>query len=228
MRGWAAPQGAALFQASGKLFSMMYITDWVFEKPELVLNGANRRIDELSQSELFNSPKNAKLLERWLAGLFGVGYERYIDDCEVCVNTSHIREDSDFFLRVGHSTYGFQAVEVQEPERRRADEFKALERGEVKSYPYEPERGRIEGAQWIRDAVKRKIGKRYSNPDLLNLLVYANFSAHQLEAAAVTREICELSPRFNSVWVMTDTHFFSPYSTEDLGILKLWAPFDPG
>ena len=72
-----------------------------------------------------------------------------------------------------------------QPDRQRGAEYKALAKGEARGFRYEPERGRIDGPQWIANGIEKKIGKNYAGAGDLNLLVYANFSAHQLQHAEV-------------------------------------------
>ena len=107
------------------------------------------------------------------------------------------------------------------------ERLKAFERGELISSPYEPERGRLQGPNWIREAVQAKIEQRYANQEELSLLIYANFSSRELEYDRVVEACSEASAAFYSVWVITDLSICSLSSTGELGALPRWERIEP-
>lgn len=141
----------------------------------------------VSQERLFNdpNPQFQKWREKWCAAMFGLGYEKFLDPCQVAINATEQRQDADFFVEAAGREHPFQLVEALEPERRRGAEYKEFARGTRHSVPYEPARGHIEGPQWIADCIEKKVSKRYAGASHINLLVYANFPARELQHADV-------------------------------------------
>lgn len=178
-----------------------------------------------SNLELFSNPDpRFKILrEKWCAGVFGVGYEKFVAPCHVAINDRTARMDADFFLQVNGGTYPFQTVEAMAPERRRGDEYKQFATGNRRTIPYEPERGHDEGPGWIAVAIESKRRKSYAGAAGLNVLVYANFSAYALGYADLV-EMCDVSVRsFASVWVLTHTHIGSLHVANGLGEIPGWG-----
>ena len=192
-------------------------------EPELTYREAISELGGIEQVELFNRSGYQLLLEKWCAGMFGLGYAQHVRKCLVAVNDTNNRIDADFFLCTDGQLYPFQTVEVLEPGRRRGEEYKEFAGGRISSVPYEPERGYIEGPEWINRAIKKKISKRYANSRSLNLLLYANFSARQLAYDRITQLNIDLSAAFHSVWVITETHLCSIRGNDDLGAVNGWG-----
>jgi len=194
--------------------------------PAAVYQEAVEGMDAIDQVDAWRS-KHRALREKWCAGKFGIGYQRFLKPSGIWVNDSNEGVDADFFLYVDDREYAFQTTEAREPNwPPRHAEFKALARGELRSRPYEPERGRLEGPIWIRDQIESKIKQRYSNTKALSLLVYANFPARELEYEKIVEANLEVSSAFFSVWILTHTHLCSVSSTEELGSLHGWAPIE--
>lgn len=164
------------------------------------------------------NPKYRVLFEQWCAGSFGSGYARFVARCEIAVNDQRTRGDADFFLRAGGLTFPFQMVEAMEDGRRRSDEYR-----KPGLTPYQPERGATEGPGWLETAVQGKLKKRYAGASNLHLLVYANFTAQNLQFADVARRLERFHDEFASVWVMAFNVMGSVFSTEELGSINGWA-----
>lgn len=152
-----------------------------------------------------------------------LGVRKCVAPCRVAVNKSRERGDADFFLETNLKNYPFQLIEVQEPGRRRGAEYKALAAGKLKGFKYEPERGRTEGPHWIANAVAKKRGKKYAGSMDLNLLVYGNFSAHQLQHSDVVEAARIHVSAFASVWVVTSLWLGSIYVANGLGRIDGWC-----
>jgi hypothetical protein len=186
--------------------------------PEEMRNAARAIMDTVPPHELFvRANAGYQLLrDRWCAGMFGIGYEKFIDLCEVAVpDTRDI--DADFYLRTGDLIFSFQVVEAMERGRLRGDEYKAFAAGTLKTLAYAPEKGRIEGPAWIAEAVARKNKKKYSGSHLLNLLVYANFTAHSLNYEGLVEATKDFAGRFASIWMITDRHIATLLPNDALG-----------
>lgn len=111
------------------------------------------------------------------------------------------------------------------PDRARGAEYKALAKGEIRGFSYEPERGRIDGPQWIAGGIAKKTAKNYAGAgDLnLNLLVYADFSARQLQYAEVLAAARPHLATFASVWVVTSLWLGSLYVSNGLRRIDGWC-----
>ena len=175
--------------------------------PAALLDEANREMALVSAVSLFNDSQYQKLREKWCAAKFGLGYSQFIAPCEVAISNSQQRIDADFFLQSDATIFAFQLAEAQEPERKRGAEYKQFARHEIRSIPYEPERGSVEGPEWIANAIRKKVEKKYDGSSTLNLAIYANFSAINLQHSSVTAQCEPFKQTFASIWVITNTHF---------------------
>jgi hypothetical protein len=194
--------------------------DIVYSAPADLLGAAEKQMESIPQERLFNDSQYQKLRERWCTGMFGVGYTRYVDPCEVAVNEGAYRADVDMFLRTTGREWDFQIAEVQDPARRRGQEYKKLAERRIRVVPYEPERGSREGIQWLVAGAQKKKEKSYSGGTELNLLLYANFDAVGLEQAALIKALLPFSAHFASLWVVTSLHVCSVFSQPGLGEIK--------
>jgi len=191
--------------------------------PELLLENAEKEMAPIPNEQLFNDPQYQKLKERWCAGIFGVGYSKVVASCVVGVNDAPFREDIDIFLKSQNREWGFQLAEVQEPGRRRGLEYKEFAKDKIRSIPYEPERGRLEGPAWLAESVRRKKEKNYSGSNDMHLLLYANFQARELEHSELAKHLQPFSNYFASLWIITSTHVCSIFSPRELGELNGWS-----
>ena len=174
-----------------------------YQAPLALLAEAKRELAAVTNEKLFNSSNYEKSREKWCAAMLGLGYETCVAPCRVAVNDSRENVEADLFLDAASREFPFQLVEVMEPGRRRGAEYKALAAGDLKGLKYEPDRGRTEGPQWIAAAIAQKVAKNYAGSAGLNLLVYANFTAHQLQHAEAFEAARPYFPAFASIWVVT-------------------------
>ncbi len=162
-----------------------------------------QRRQQMSPEEFFNDPSAATLRDLWVAAHFGRAYAQAFTPCRLIVDESH-KHEWDFKLGVNGVLNPFQVTEAQTSGRRRGLEYRRLASGDrpaLVSESWEP--GTMNGPEWIRQAIERKRNKNYANASDLNLLVYANFPAHQLEFARVQEECRSDAETFYSVWVIT-------------------------
>jgi hypothetical protein len=180
-------------------------------------------MDGISSEELFNAPEHQKLRERWCAAMFGIGYSTHATACQVAVNEDRYREDVDFFVRAADLEWTFQLTEVQQPDRRRGQEYREMADGGIHLLPYRPSRGSQEGPDWLASAVDRKAAKHYAASDAMNLVVYANFDAAGLEFSILQARLAKYSSHFASLWIVTSLHLCSVFSTSSLGSIAGWG-----
>jgi hypothetical protein len=195
-----------------------------FIAPAEMLAQAESEMEGIPNEYLFNDPAHQKLKERWCAGMFGVGYGKHVATCQVAVNEDRYREDVDFFLRAREANWEFQLAEVQEPGRRRGHEYRQIAKDGPRLFPYEPSRGRQEGPQWLADAAQKKASKRYASSRTLNLLLYANFQAGELQHSDIVASLSRYQVQFASLWVVTSLHVCSVFSDPGLGSVPGWGP----
>jgi hypothetical protein len=191
--------------------------------PLALLDEADAEMRGVPQERLFNDSRYQKPKGKWCAAMLGLGYEKHVAPCLVAVNNTSQRGDVDLFLSTGGHEYGFQLVEAMEPERRRGAEYKGFANGSLRHIPYRPERGRIEGPAWVAEMVKQKVEKSYAGAKALNLLVYLNFSAHQIQHADVVDATRPFLDSFASVWVVSSLWLGSLHVENDLGRIEGWG-----
>jgi hypothetical protein len=194
-----------------------------FQTARAVFEHANLEMLEIAQVDLFNDSQYQKLTEQWCAGMFGLGYEKFIRPCLVAINIGNDRLDADFFLRTDNQDFAFQVVEVQDPSRRRGAEYRLLAEGKALTFPYEPEKGHIEGPTWIVNAIEKKVRKNYAGATDLNLLVYANFTARKLDHDVLVAATEPYAKSFASIWVVTNLHLSYLWGTDELGRIDGWG-----
>jgi hypothetical protein len=90
-----------------------------------------------------------------------------------------------------------------------------------------PERGRLEAPAWIRQAIDLKREKHYSSAEDLNLLVYANFSAGQLQCDEIANACEAAVDSFASIWVLSSTHLYSLSAGSGLPKTRGWLVVRP-
>jgi len=190
-----------------------------FHKPKELESIFEAKAGSVSPSEFIRKPQHKELKEMWCAVRFGLGYEKFIGPCSISVDLKE-NNDADFVVKTDTGEFPFQTRIADLPERRMGDDYKPEPDGTLPTRPYEPERGRIEGPEWIAAAVKEKVQKRYATAKNLNLLIYANFSAHDLDYKAVCDAVREYKDEFASIWVITNHQICSLKASAGLGEIQ--------
>lgn len=190
-----------------------------FYKPKELESIFEAKAGDISLSQFIRNPKYKELKEMWCAARFGLGYEKFVSPCSVSVDLEEY-SDTDFVLVTGTDYFSFQTRIADVPERRMGDDYIPDSDGTLPQRSYEPERGRIEGPEWIATAVKEKVEKRYSTAKKLNLLIYANFTAHTLDYMAVRKAVRVYKDVFASIWIITNREICSLTSGSKLGEIK--------
>ncbi|MDH5518319.1 MAG: hypothetical protein OEY36_10980 [Gammaproteobacteria bacterium] len=97
-----------------------------FLDPDQALVDIEKKMDSIPNPELFNDPKHQKITEAWCAFMFGIGYKKYVSDCEVGVNETNSNTEADFYLKTKDNIWPFQLTEVQHADRKRGKEYKEI------------------------------------------------------------------------------------------------------
>ncbi len=194
----------------------------MFCTPKNLKEQLETQAENVSSSDFIRKPQHKPLKEMWCAAQFGLGYEKHVTTCWLSVNPEE-NSDTDFILKTETGQFPFQTTIADIPGRCMGDEHKPDPNGTLPTTSYEPERGRMEGPKWIADAIKNKVEKNYSNSKDISLLVYANFTAHQLDYQALCNEVEKYKDNFLSIWVITNHQIFSLMTTPILGEIRYLA-----
>jgi hypothetical protein len=190
-----------------------------FHKPKELELTFDAKAGSIPDSKFIRVPRHKELKEMWCAVRFGLGYEKFVGPCSISVDIEE-NSDTDFVVKTDAGEFPFQTRIADVPERRMGDDYKPETDSILSTRPYEPERGHIEGPEWIAAAVKGKVLKRYSTAKNLNLLIYANFSAHDLDYKAVCDAVREYKDEFASIWIITNHQICSLTASSGLGEIR--------
>ena len=195
----------------------------IFHDPLSLYKFVDEKMGEIPLGRLFNDDTHRILREQWCASVFGIGYDYYVRPCRVAVEESLENRGIDFLLEAGDKEFSFQTTEAQEEGRERGKEYKEIEQGKVVTHPYTPERGRQEGPDWIVNAIARKAEKHYSDIKDLNLLVYVNFTAHEMHFDEIKKKAKEYRGTFSSIWLLTNSLIATLSPNNDIGDIPGWG-----
>ena len=177
-----------------------------FRAPAAVYEEAERERLAISGSAYLGNHGRPKR-EKFIAGLFGLGYEQHVGACCVAaLSDAPESPDVDFFLLdCCGRRHAFQTVEVLDPDRRRGDEYRGIEAAHARGkqmviHDDDPERGNTHGLDWIAAEVAKK-ARRYGASEELHLLVYANFRVYLQHKELAARTV-PFAAQFASVWVI--------------------------
>ncbi len=189
-----------------------YKPDELFEK--------YRRIRAATSDEVFfNRPEYKRTQELWCAAHFANAYDRYLAPCMVLIDESTMNSDADFDLETAGKILPFQVSEVQEPGRRRGDEYKQPENLRP---TYDLSRGSVLGPQWVRDGIQKKVEKRYANAQSLNLLIYLNFQAWEQQYFDIRNACAKATEGFSSVWLLNGNTMCVIKPSPELSAFEGW------
>ena len=154
-------------------------------------------MDELGSKNLFNQAGLTFLTDACTAAMFGLA--RGASEVRLLDDTW-----PDFEMRVNGCVEAFEAVEADDPERRRGVEYQQST-GEVEDDPVEDWITRADQAPaWLRAACLKKAGKRYGGR--ASLVIYLNVSEYGIRQAEIEASFPSATEvakdAFDSVWVL--------------------------
>jgi hypothetical protein len=154
----------------------------------------------VSDPAFFGRPEHKRTQELWCAAHFGRAYDRFLAPCSIWLDDSTTYTDTDFELEIAEGRFPFQVTEVQQPGRRRGDEYRQPEH--LRPGHDDLSVGSQLGPQWVREGIEKKIAKNYADVRGLNLLAYLNFPASEQQYIEL-RSVCETAAsHFGSVWLL--------------------------
>ena len=188
-------------------------------KPQELYAKHNAARASISSREFFG-PKHQKAREVYCAALFSITYTHGVAPCLVAIEEPDPQNDIDFYLEVQDELFEFQITEVLEPGRRRGDEYKMAQAGSISTQDWQA--AHDHGPEWIRDGIAKKLEAYGGAVAKMNLLVYVNFPAYELEYATVRSVAAAMSAPFSSVWLMTGNAISCIKEGEHLGRVEGW------
>jgi hypothetical protein len=170
------------------------LTKW--QTPHAISDLYDETVKRIGSVTLFNQAGLEFLRDACLAAEFGKA--RKVENVRLVSDTW-----PDFELMIGKVVEGFEAVEADEPGRKRGREYKE-DNGEVEFDRAEDWIARAEAAPvWIETVCRKKTAKHYSGR--ANLVVYLNmneFGIRRSEVASSFAHATEVAKNaFDSVWV---------------------------
>lgn len=182
--------------------------------------------ERVTAREFFNNPKHQKAREQWCEAHFSQGYAKHLGPCAVLVDRPDPQNDVNFYLEVDGEAHEFQVTEVQEPGRRRGAEFKRTSVSETRDEDWSL--GTEQGPEWIRAAIEKKLIRYGGSVQRLNLLVYVNFPAYEVNYTDVRQRIASVAGPFASVWLLTGDAMACVKSNVRLATLDAWLGIPRG
>jgi len=178
--------------------------------------------NSVSDEEFFCKPGMTRVREMWCAAHFARAFNRYIATCLVVIDEVDAQDDVDFGLSIDGALYPFQVAEVMEPGRRRSAEYKNFTPGPPRQEDWG--RGAELGAEWIRQPIDKKLDKRYSRTPQLNLLLYLNFAAYDLQYVNIRDHSLAAASKFASTWLLNGNTLACLSSHLQLRSFEGWLP----
>jgi hypothetical protein len=168
-----------------------------WQRPDTMSQLVDDTLDHLGSRDFFGQGGLAFLRDAWIAAEFGG--VRQVQKVRLVADTF-----PDFELGVEQQVEAFEAVEADDPNRRRGDEY-AAGTGEVEDDPVEDWVARAEQAPtWLAAACETKIGKLYGAR--ANLVIYLNLGEYGIRQKEVERCFPTATERakghFDAVWVL--------------------------
>jgi hypothetical protein len=168
-----------------------------WQLPDTMLHLVDGTMDQTGSVDLFNQGGLAFLRDAWIAAKFG--QIRQAKQVRLVSETW-----PDFELQIGDRIEAFEAVEADDPERRRGDEYRNST-GEIKQDPVEDWIARADQAStWLEIACQKKAGKHYGAR--VNLVVYLNISEYGIRQKEVEGSFSSSTAAakndFDTVWIL--------------------------
>lgn len=180
----------------------------------------------MTGEQFFRQPGLQRLREMWCAARLASGFEDHFGACTVLIDEVDDQRSGDFLISFdGGHTHTFEQTEVQNKGRRRGDEYRSLLPGSTWLEPFIDVEEAIEQ---IRLGIGAKAQKRYADQAQLQLLVYVNLSARDLDAAEIARQCATECAGFAGVWLMTGELFANIHQTLEQDVDPRWRELPPG
>jgi hypothetical protein len=177
------------------------LSQWL--TPDEMLQVANDTGDRIGSTNLFNQGGLELLRDALTAAEFGkarrVNKVRLIPEPE---------NWPDFELRVGGAVERFEAAEVDDPARRRGDEYRF---GNLACDPVADWIARAEQTPaWIASVCQKKVDKRYDGR--ARLVLYLNVSDHGVRQAEIVASFQSATSvakdHFDAIWILWNYHAY--------------------
>ena len=168
-----------------------------WQSPEAMSRLSGDAMDQLGSTDFFSQGGLAILRDAWIASEFSLIRQ---------ATKVRLIADSwpDFELKIDGRIEAFEAVEADNPQRRRGDEYRRRN-GAIQHDPAEDWVARAEQAPfWIETACRKKVDKRYGAR--ANLIIYLNLSEYGIRQKEVETTFASKTAiakdSFDSVWIL--------------------------
>lgn len=172
-----------------------------YEPDALLAKYRSRRATVLAE-QFYTKPRYRQEMELWCAAQFARGYSEHVRPCAVWVTEGKRQSYFDFKLEAAELVRYFQLTEVMPPGRRRGDEYR---RGgparQTTSHDWDA--GELLGGEWLSRAIRRKHARYAGDVANLDLLVYLNFLAVELQYSGLRDQAADDAASFRSVWLLS-------------------------
>lgn len=168
---------------------------------------------QIPDQEFFN-PAHQVVREAWCAAQFGIGYQNFIGDCEVKVNSG---EFPDFFLRYNHREFWFENTEVLRKGRLRTKEYKEQSQAYIEHISQEEMTENEKNVpQWVKNAIEKKLDKYHAEGKSINLLLYVNINSFRFDIDKIRKYCMQYESSFQSIWIMTGKYVCTLFISPDM------------
>lgn len=135
--------------------------------------------------QTFFNPAYQLVREAWCAAEFGIGYQNFIGECEVKVNSG---EFPDFFLRYNDREFEFENTEVLRKGRLRTKGYKEQSQPNIEHITQEEmEENEKNAPQWVKNAIEKKLDKYHAEGKSINLLLYVNINVFRFDIEKIQK-----------------------------------------
>lgn len=164
--------------------------------------------------------------ECWLAASFGIGYSLWAEPCEISVLSG--TGFPDFQLITGTGSFGFENVMILRAGRRLGDEYREIEKVISKGTSYirhisdeEMTRNEESLPGLIRQAIEKKLAKYGGGTSNINLCIYTNLFAPDVQIDKIQNECKGLEVSFASIWLITGIYIATLFNSPQNSLITV-------
>ncbi|MDP8266263.1 MAG: hypothetical protein P9M07_04880 [Candidatus Aceula meridiana] len=173
---------------------------FIFQSPDQLL----AEIKPLNDERIFIETGYDIVMEAWIISHFCIGFQK-LKHCAVQVKMGENHEEpADAIVKIDNEIVDYQITERQKEGRKRTEEYREwVKKGrpsEAKEYrPIALE----EALMYARQAIQKKLDKKYSVVRSTNLLIYLNFDKNNLMLDKLYAHCGDMPIEpFNEVWLL--------------------------
>lgn len=194
--------------------------------PHEMLEVVKEDRNTMSGRQMVSGSKTKELRECWVAATFGIGYEKFAGPCKIVVLSG--TNFPDFQLIIDKKSFGFETVMVLKEGRKPGDEYREIEEtiedGGIWMKPVsdgEMTENELSLPKRVREAIQSKLSKYGHGSKSVNLCIYLNIFAPNVNINSI-REACKgLEDSFESIWLLSGHHIGTLFISEETYLVEL-------